>query len=76
MTLQMFLDQGAQQGVLVRAQGTLLLQEFSQWRLLSQYPGVHDSNELVAGDEVHLQGQDAEEQVAVSADSRHRRAPE
>ena len=40
-------------------------QDLAQRPGLVQHPGVHGGDQGVAGDEVHLQRQDAEEQVAV-----------
>jgi hypothetical protein len=46
------------------AQGALRMQDLSLGRCLAQHPGVH-GDEGVATDEAHLQGQHAEQQVAV-----------
>jgi hypothetical protein len=42
-------------------------QDLSQILVLVEYPRLHGRDEGVAADELHLQGQDAEQQVAVGA---------
>ncbi len=46
-------------------QCALLAQHLPEGFVLVENPGVHRRDQLVARDEVHLQGDDAEEQVAV-----------
>jgi hypothetical protein len=62
---QVLLDQGVQHGPLVLRQGGLALEDVAQGLAFVQDPGVHAGDELVAADEVQLQRQDAEQQVAV-----------
>jgi hypothetical protein len=40
--------------------------------MLGHDPGIHRGDELVASDEVHLQRQDAKQQIAISGRSGHR----
>lgn len=63
--LEVLLDEGFQQGVAILGEGALLDQELAQGFGLVQDPGVHGGDQGVAADEVHLQGQDAEKQVAI-----------
>src|SRR5581483_7820630 len=49
------------------AQGAALLEQLAERPVPRQRPGIHGLDELVAADEVVLQGQDAEQQVAVGA---------
>jgi hypothetical protein len=63
--VQVLLHQGLQQGVRVGAEGAVLLQDLSQGFALVEHPGVHGADEGIAADEVHLQGQDAQQQVAI-----------
>jgi hypothetical protein len=76
---QMLVDQRFQQGMGIGGQGALVLEQVAQRAGLVQDPGVHGRDELVAVDEVHLERQDAEQQVAVGAGLRrgvgHRRPP-
>jgi hypothetical protein len=58
-------DHRLHQGVLLGGQVTVLDQDLSQRLVLGEHPGVHRRQEGVAAHEVHLQGQDAEEQIAV-----------
>ena len=69
-------DQGFEQGVTRLRQVAPLDEQGPQWGFLADDPGVHRREEGVAGDEVHLLGQDAQQQVAVGVDSGHRRPPE
>lgn len=58
-----------------RFKNALFDQDLSQWFELVEHPGIHARDELVAGDEVHLQREDAEEQVAVGVRRGHGVAP-
>ena len=60
------------EGMILGAEAAALAEEVGQGPLLGQHPGVHGLDELVAGDEVVLQRQDAEEQVAVDVGLGHR----
>jgi hypothetical protein len=40
-------------------------QDFSEWLLFVEHPSVHGGDERVAVDEVHLQGENAEQQIAI-----------
>ena len=55
----------AEQGALRPDTHALLDQDLFQRLVLGEHPGAHRRQEGVAGHEVHLQGQDAEQQVAV-----------
>ena len=63
--LDVMADQRLEQGAGIRLQGPALLEEVGQRPVLFEKPGVHRGDQAVAGDEVHLEGQDAEEQVAI-----------
>src|SRR5260370_42161863 len=56
--------------MVVEPEGLFVDQELSQRPGLVPHPGVQGGDELVAADEVHLKGQDAEQQVAVSRTGR------
>jgi hypothetical protein len=73
--LQVLADQGIEQGVRVLAQRPLRQQDGPQRPGLVEDPGVHGGDELVARHEVHLQCQDAEQQVTVRVRLRHGRSP-
>src|SRR5262249_19130728 len=62
---QVLIHQGFQRGPLVLGQGALVLEDRAQGPGLIEHPGVHGGDEGVAAEEVQLQGQDAEEKVAV-----------
>jgi hypothetical protein len=62
---QVLLDHGVQEPVVVGVEGTMLQEELAQGHVFVQHPGVHGRHQLVAVDEVHLQGQDAKQEVAV-----------
>src|SRR5437870_3560254 len=59
------LDQRLQQPPLLRRQRSRLHQVLGQRLLLGQYPGLHARNELLARDEIHLQREDAEQQISI-----------
>jgi hypothetical protein len=59
------LHHGLHQSPLLWSKAALFDENLSQWLVLVQNPGVHGPQEVVAADEVHLQGQDAEQQVAI-----------
>ena len=71
MHLQVFLNHTLQPGVEVLAQRPLLQEDLAQGFVFLQHPGVHGPDEGVSRDEVHLQGEDAEQQVAVGKGLRH-----
>jgi hypothetical protein len=58
-------DHRLHQGLLLGGQVAVPDEDLSQGLVLVQDPGVHGPDEGIAADEVHLQGQDAEQQVAV-----------
>ena len=64
--LQVLGDQRLEQLVLVLGDGPLVQQDPAQRPGLLQDPGVHGGDQRIARDEVHLQGQDADQQVAVA----------
>jgi hypothetical protein len=49
------------------------VEEIAQGLFLGQHPGVHGVDKLFARDEIVLQGQDAEEQIAVGSHGETRR---
>ena len=63
--LEVFLDQGVEQLQPGRRQVAVVAQEVAERLGLVEQPGVHAGDQGVAGDEVELHGQDAEQQVAV-----------
>jgi parallel beta-helix repeat protein len=63
--LQVALDEGLEQGAVVGPQRGLLHEDLAEGFGLVEDPGVQGGDEGVARDEVHLQRQDAEEQVAI-----------
>jgi hypothetical protein len=65
VVLDVPVDDRLHQGVFLRGQAALFDQDLPQGLVLGEHPGAHRRQEGVAGDEVHLQGQDAEQQVAV-----------
>jgi hypothetical protein len=68
--LQVVLDEGFKHGVGVALQCPLIDEDLSQGLGLLQHPGIHGRDQGIAADEVHLQGQDAEQQIAVGCGSR------
>jgi hypothetical protein len=52
------------------AQDAALAQQLAERRVLAEHPGVHGVEELFARDEVHLQRQQPEDQVAVAVRQR------
>jgi len=60
-----FLYQRLEQGVPLRAEHFLLHQQVAQGFAFFQHPSVHGCDQLIAGDEIQLQGEDAEKQVVV-----------
>ena len=65
MSRQVLVDQLLQEIMSRQGQGLLLDQDPAQRLGFLQDPGVHRRDQGVASHEVHLHGQDAEEQVAV-----------
>src|SRR5262249_38696026 len=51
----------------LRFQLPLFHQDLSQRFGLLQHPGVHGRDEAVAADEIHLQGQDTEEEIPIGS---------
>jgi hypothetical protein len=75
--LHVLLDQCLQYLSARRRQITPLNQKVDQSPCLIEHPRLHRRDQLVAGDEVHLQRQDAEQQIAVGdVLSRHGTLPE
>src|SRR5262245_36918454 len=68
----MTLHHRRQQVTIRRRQGTALDEQLAERPLAVLHPGVHRLDELLAADEVHSQGQDAEEQIAIRG---HQRSP-
>jgi hypothetical protein len=50
-------------------------EDFSKGAFLVEHPGVQGGDEGVAVEEVHLQGQDTEKQVAIGVGDRHGSIP-
>ena len=50
---------------MVRGQDALVVEDLGQRLGLVEHPGVHGGDEGIAADKVHLEGEDAEEEVAV-----------
>ena len=71
MPLDVSGHQRIEEGVFLRGQGAGFNENVAQRALLVEHPDVHGRQERIAADEVHLQGKDAEEQVAVSVQRRH-----
>jgi hypothetical protein len=63
--VEVLADEGLQQGVFVLVQGALVPEDVAEGPGLVQHPGAHGGDELVARDEVHLHGQDAEQEIEV-----------
>jgi hypothetical protein len=61
--------------VLPGGQGFLLDEDLAQGFVLVEDPRMHGGDELIAADEIQLQGQDAKQQVAVRVRLCHRRLP-
>jgi hypothetical protein len=62
---EMPLHHHVEQLAIGRGEGALFEQNLPQRFGLVQHPGVHGRNQSIATDEVHLQGQNAEEQITV-----------
>ncbi len=71
---QVLAHQRIEQAAVLLAQGPLLDEDLSQGPGLVQDPGVHGGDQRVARDEVHLERDDPEQQVAIGSGRRHRRA--
>jgi hypothetical protein len=63
-----------EQRSITRAKRPLPNQDLPQRLSLVQHPPVHSRDKLVSVNKVHLQGQDAEEQISVGRVRTHRRA--
>src|SRR5262245_66091654 len=72
MLLEVLLDQRLQESPLSGGEGLLLDEDVAERPLLGGRPGGHGGNESVAADEVQLQREDPEQQVAVAAGRRGR----
>ena len=70
--LDMAIDHGVKHRPRLRVERLLLDQNFRERLALVENPAVHRRDELVARDEVHLQSQDAEQEVAVGHKSPRR----
>jgi hypothetical protein len=55
-------------------EGPLIDEDLAQSLILIKHPGIHCCNQGVAANEVHLQCQDTEQQVAVGGRVQWRRA--
>ena len=64
-------DQGFEQLTARPGEIAALDEQCSERRFLANDPGVHRREQGVAGDEVHLRGQNTQEQVAVGIDAGH-----
>jgi hypothetical protein len=69
--LEVGLNQGFHQQLLVEGQVTVADEDLAQWRFLVGHPGRHGPDQCVAADEAVVQRQDAEEQVAIAVGVRH-----
>src|SRR6266852_1956742 len=67
MAFEVHADQHVEGRALVRPEGLLFDEDLADRLGLVEHPGIHGGNEGVAADEVHLKGQDAEQQIAVGA---------
>ncbi len=63
--LEVFLHQRLQQGVSLGSERLLAHEDGAEGLAFVQHPGVHGGDELVAVDEIQLQGEDAVQQVQV-----------
>src|SRR5262245_55463265 len=62
---QVAVHQGVEGSPVGLDQGALALEDLAEGLGLVEDPGAHGGNEGVAADKVHLEGEDAKEQVAV-----------
>jgi hypothetical protein len=69
--LQVALDDRLQKVSVLGPQCVLLQENLAQGLGLVEHPRMHRCNQGVSTDEVHLQGQDTEEQVAVRVGARY-----
>jgi hypothetical protein len=58
-------QQGIECQELLGRQSSLFKQNLAQRSAFVEHPGLHARNESVGADEVHLQGEDAKQQVAI-----------
>jgi hypothetical protein len=63
--LEVLGNQGFEQGMRVVSQSPLIEEDAAERFTLVQNPGIHGFDQRVAGDEIHLHREDAEEQIAV-----------
>jgi hypothetical protein len=68
---EMLLHERVEQPAMVRVEGFLRDEKFAQGLGLVKYPRLHGGDELLARDEIHLHGEDAEEQIAIGGRLRH-----
>lgn len=61
----MLLDERVESRLGLRSQRALLNQNLAERLGFLQHPSVHRRNQRIPADEVHLQRQDAEEEIAV-----------
>src|SRR5262249_52864323 len=54
-----------EQFAVVQAEGALLYKDQPEWLGLVEHPGVHGRDQGVAADKVHLQGENAKQQIPV-----------
>jgi hypothetical protein len=66
MLLDMRRDQRLEQPPVLRPQEAAPLQVLGQRLVLGQHPRLHARDELLAGNEIHLQGQNAKQQIAIA----------
>jgi hypothetical protein len=60
VTVEVHADQHIERGALLRTQHLLLDEDLPKGPGLVEHPGIHGGDELVAAEEVHLEGEDAE----------------
>ena len=67
----MLLNERFEQRVPVRVKRFLLTQDFTERPVLGRHPAIEGGEKLIARDEVVLQGQDTEQQIAVGTKGGH-----
>jgi hypothetical protein len=72
VNLQVQLDNTVQLVSCSHGQRSLFHQDLAKGLSLVKHPGVHGSDQCITIDEVHLHGQDAEQEVAVRVCTRRR----
>ena len=67
----MLVDERIQQLARIAGEGARRKQMVGKGALLVENPGVHSRDELLGADEVHLNGEDAEEEVSIGDSAGH-----